>query len=56
MLPNVSAIYRDLAYMSDPNSSKNIPSYSAQSSTPNLYSDKQEKHNLEEQHVALLIC
>ena len=45
MLPNVSAIYRDLACISDPQPSRSYPP-SAQLFIPNnVYADKQVRHN-----------
>ena len=45
MLPNVSAIYRDLACIADPQPPRNYPPTNQQSLPHNLYADKQARHN-----------
>ena len=45
MIPNVSAIYRDLATISEPATYRNTNTHSYNSYQPDPYAQKQKRHN-----------
>jgi len=45
MLPNVSAIYRDLAFMADPKLQQKTSGQAYSQPAHNLYLEKQSRHN-----------
>lgn len=45
MLPNVSAIYRDLAFMANPNTHHTAANHYAESAAQDVYLEKQARHN-----------